>query len=53
MINLRVGDKLFKSIEALVFDKDGTLADSQAFLTHLARSRSQHLDAHVPGTGAK
>jgi phosphoglycolate phosphatase len=53
LTDLWLGDKLFRGIEALVFDKDGTLADSWGFLTHLARSRAQYLDAQVPRTGAK
>lgn len=39
----------FEAIEAVVFDKDGTLADSHQFLLCLARSRSRHLEAQVAG----
>lgn len=37
-------------IQGIVFDKDGTLAQSEAFLAHLARRRARRVDAMVPGT---
>lgn len=37
-------------IQGIVFDKDGTLAQSEAFLAHLARRRARRVDAIVPGT---
>lgn len=39
----------FENIEALVFDKDGTLAHSELFLRNLAQRRSRLVDAQVPG----
>lgn len=39
----------FSSVDAIVFDKDGTLADSQEFLRHLAEKRATCVDAEVPG----
>ncbi|MBD2259954.1 HAD family hydrolase [Pseudanabaena sp. FACHB-2040] len=39
----------FPQIAAVVFDKDGTLADSQDFLRTLAQKRARLLDAQIPG----
>lgn len=39
----------FSDIQAIVFDKDGTLADSQTFLRTLAQKRARRIDAQVPG----
>lgn len=42
----------FEAIAAVIFDKDGTLADSAEFLKTLAKERSQQIEQRVPGTGA-
>lgn len=39
MVHLWCGDGMFSSVEAVLFDKDGTLADSQQFLWHLGNQR--------------
>lgn len=39
----------FQNIEALIFDKDGTLANSHEFLRTLAQVRSRLIDARIPG----
>jgi phosphoglycolate phosphatase len=44
-------DKTFANIEALIFDKDGTLEDSQTFLRTVGQQRSRLIDAKVPGVG--
>lgn len=41
----------FSNIEAIIFDKDGTLEDSQVFLKELGRRRTRIIDAQVPGIG--
>ncbi|MGK7901892.1 MAG: HAD family hydrolase [Hormoscilla sp.] len=41
----------FAQIEAVIFDKDGTLANSEAFLRSLALRRSRLIDAQIPGVG--
>lgn len=41
----------FDGIEAIVFDKDGTLADSEQFLRELGQKRARLLDAKIPGLG--
>ncbi|MDG2991591.1 HAD family hydrolase [Candidatus Synechococcus calcipolaris G9] len=40
----------FNQVQGVVFDKDGTLAQSEGFLAHLARRRARRVDAMVPGT---
>jgi phosphoglycolate phosphatase len=50
MMNVQCGAVVFEAIEAIVFDKDGTLADSQEFLRLLGRRRARLLDARIPGT---
>lgn len=41
----------FHDIEAIIFDKDGTLADSEQFLRELGQKRARLLDAKIPGIG--
>ncbi|ASC69682.1 HAD family hydrolase [Halomicronema hongdechloris C2206] len=49
MVTLQCGNTRFEGIEAILFDKDGTLADSQHYLRHLAQKRARLIDAQVPG----
>ncbi|MBE9177151.1 HAD family hydrolase [Oculatella sp. LEGE 06141] len=49
MATIRCPTKTFHNIRAIVFDKDGTLADSEAFLRSLGQRRSRLIDAQVPG----
>ncbi|MBP0019368.1 MAG: HAD family hydrolase [Cyanobacteria bacterium SBLK] len=51
MLAIRCGDKVFPNIEAIIFDKDGTLEDSRNFLRELAQKRSRLIDAKIPGIG--
>ena len=51
MVSIRCGDITFSDIQAILFDKDGTLADSEAFLRSLGYKRSRLVDAQVPGAG--
>jgi len=46
---IRCGLVTFSEVQAVVFDKDGTLADSANFLRVLAQRRSRLIDARVPG----
>lgn len=39
----------FENIEAVIFDKDGTLANSHQYLWHLAEKRAELIDAIAPG----
>jgi phosphoglycolate phosphatase len=40
----------FSDVRAILFDKDGTLEDSEAYLRELGRKRARLIDASVPGT---
>lgn len=51
MVTVKVNDKVFENITGIIFDKDGTLSDSQSFLKQLARQRARLIDAQVPGVG--
>ncbi|WRH65028.1 MAG: HAD family hydrolase [Planktothrix sp. GU0601_MAG3] len=51
MVTLQVQNVTFKNIEAVIFDKDGTLEDSADFLRNLAQKRSRLIDAQIPGVG--
>lgn len=49
MPTLHCGAIAFANVEAIIFDKDGTLANSQAFLKELAYQRSRLVEAQAPG----
>ncbi|HEY9878379.1 MAG TPA: HAD family hydrolase [Leptolyngbyaceae cyanobacterium] len=49
MATIRCPGAQFHNIEAIIFDKDGTLADSHEFLRTLAQVRSRLIDARMPG----
>lgn len=49
MVTIRCRDRIFTQIEAILFDKDGTLADSRDFLRNLAVKRARLIDAQIPG----
>lgn len=51
MVTLRCRDKTFSEIQAIIFDKDGTLEDSRTFLRELGQRRARLIDAQVPGVG--
>jgi haloacid dehalogenase superfamily, subfamily IA, variant 3 with third motif having DD or ED/haloacid dehalogenase superfamily, subfamily IA, variant 1 with third motif having Dx(3-4)D or Dx(3-4)E len=51
LVTLEVQNITFKNIEAVIFDKDGTLEDSADFLRNLAQKRSRLIDAQIPGVG--
>lgn len=51
MATLRCRNITFPNIQAVIFDKDGTLEDSQIFLRELGQKRSRLIDAQVPGIG--
>jgi phosphoglycolate phosphatase len=44
-------DRQFPNIQAIIFDKDGTLEDSGAYLRNLAQQRANSIDVIVPGLG--
>ncbi|WP_008311670.1 HAD family hydrolase [Leptolyngbya sp. PCC 6406] len=49
MARVQCGDHVLESVAGIVFDKDGTLADSLPFLFTLAQMRSRLIDQTVPG----
>ena len=48
MVTVRCRDITFENITAILWDKDGTLADSHQFLRQLAEARSQTLAHQFP-----
>jgi len=51
VVRIRSGDRVFAEIDAIVFDKDGTLENSLQYLRELAYRRARQIDARIPGTG--
>lgn len=51
MVNIKCRGVTFSNIQAIIFDKDGTLEDSQEFLRNLGLKRSRLADAQIPGIG--
>lgn len=51
MVTIRCRNATFPNIQAVIFDKDGTLEDSQVFLRELGQKRSRLIDAQIPGIG--
>ncbi|MEM9116266.1 MAG: HAD family hydrolase [Cyanobacteria bacterium P01_F01_bin.56] len=49
LLAIQCGEVCFPQIAAILWDKDGTLADSHIFLQELAHQRSHALNQHVPG----
>jgi phosphoglycolate phosphatase len=52
LVTLRCTTQLFSNIQAVVFDKDGTLANSEEYLRSLAQRRARLIDAQIPGVQA-
>lgn len=51
MVTIEVGGVTFERIGAVIFDKDGTLEDSENALRNLAQKRCRLIDAQIPGIG--
>lgn len=49
MTIVQCGTVQFANIQAVLFDKDGTLADVQDFLWNLGQKRARLIDAQIPG----
>jgi phosphoglycolate phosphatase len=49
LVTIRCNNFVFQNIQAVIFDKDGTLADSTTFLRNLGQRRSRLIDAQIPG----
>ena len=51
MVTIKCRGITFSNIQAVIFDKDGTLEDSQEFLRLLGMKRARLADAQIPGVG--
>jgi phosphoglycolate phosphatase len=51
LVTIRCKNQQFANIQAIIFDKDGTLEDSQSFLRELGIRRARLIDAQIPGIG--
>jgi phosphoglycolate phosphatase len=51
MISIDCLTHKFSDIQAIIFDKDGTLEDSGDYLRNLAQKRARLIDAQIPGVG--
>ena len=51
MVTVICQEVTFTDVEAIIFDKDGTLQDSQHFLRELGQKRARLIDAKIPGVG--
>ncbi len=51
MATVRCGNVNFENIQAVLFDKNGTLEDSEGNLRSLAQKTARIVDAQVPGIG--
>lgn len=49
LLTVQCGEICFPQIAAILWDKDGTLADSHGFLRELAHQRSHLLNQQIPG----
>ena len=51
MVAINCRGVIFQDIQAIIFDKDGTLEDSQEFLRNLGQKLTRIIDAKIPGIG--
>ena len=51
MVTIKCKDVAFSNIEAVLFDKNGTLEDSESYLRTLGQKISRMIDAQIPGFG--
>lgn len=51
MVTIKCGNIKFPNIQAILFDKNGTLEDSETYLRSLAQRGARLIDAQIPGIG--
>ncbi|WP_193195969.1 HAD family hydrolase [Nostoc sp. MG11] len=51
MVTIKCGKITFSNIQAILFDKNGTLEDSETYLRSLAQKAARLIDAQIPGIG--
>ncbi|WP_445634667.1 HAD family hydrolase [Nostoc sp. DSM 114161] len=51
MVTIKCRNVTFYNVQAILFDKNGTLEDSEIFLRSLAQKAARLIDAQVPGVG--
>ncbi|MBD2514153.1 HAD family hydrolase [Nostoc sp. FACHB-973] len=51
MVTIKCRNVTFYNIQAILFDKNGTLEDSETFLRSLAQKAARLIDAQIPGVG--
>jgi phosphoglycolate phosphatase len=51
LVTIQCGKVKFSNIEAILFDKNGTLEDSETLLRNLAQKAARIIDAKIPGIG--
>ncbi|MEH2164828.1 MAG: HAD family hydrolase [Nostoc sp.] len=51
MVTIKCRNITFDNIQAILFDKNGTLEDSETYLRSLAQKATRLIDAQIPGTG--
>ena len=51
MVTIECGNLSFSNIQAIFFDKNGTLEDSEAYLRSLGQKGARMIDAQIPGIG--
>jgi phosphoglycolate phosphatase len=51
LATIKCKDTIFSNIQAILFDKNGTLEDSEVNLRNLAHKAARIIDARIPGVG--
>ncbi|MDP5337264.1 MAG: HAD family hydrolase, partial [Nodularia sp. (in: cyanobacteria)] len=51
MVTIKCRNISFSNIQAIFFDKNGTLEDSEAYLRSLGQKGARMIDAQIPGIG--
>jgi phosphoglycolate phosphatase len=51
LVTIKCRNITFPNIQGILFDKNGTLEDSEAYLRSLAQKAARLIDAQIPGTG--